>query len=206
MIRTFGHENIIKLSKRPFDSVEAMNAALIDNINRAVGPKDRLFILGDLAYRNVEPAYRYLDQIICQNRFLIYGNHDGGLTDKDLSRFIRCDRAAEVHLVGGATKHLTTLFHYPCMTWNHSHRGSYQAYGHHHGGKAEDLTVLHMDVGVDAEARRRSILRGEPGTYLSSDYAPISAEEFCSLMSAKRHLNETIRGFTYGGPKKRDRE
>ena len=43
----FGHENIIKFCSRPFDSVEAMNKALINNWNQAVGYDDDVYVLGD---------------------------------------------------------------------------------------------------------------------------------------------------------------
>lgn len=43
-----GHENVIKLCNRPFDSIEEMDEALIRNWNRKVTNGDTVYVLGDL--------------------------------------------------------------------------------------------------------------------------------------------------------------
>jgi len=43
----FGHERTRALHKRPFDNVEEMNAALIQNWNSVVGVRDVVYHLGD---------------------------------------------------------------------------------------------------------------------------------------------------------------
>ena len=44
---------------------------------------------------------------------------------------------------------LVVLDHYPMRSWNKSHYGSWQLYGHHHGTLPEDPNAFQMDVGVD---------------------------------------------------------
>ena len=58
----FGHNNIIKMCNRPFDSIEAMNEALISAWNERVTGNDTVFILGDLFFRcaNPEPILQQL--------------------------------------------------------------------------------------------------------------------------------------------------
>lgn len=46
----FGRENAIKLYNRPFPSVEEMNKTLIDSWNSVVGPEDKVYVLGNLAW------------------------------------------------------------------------------------------------------------------------------------------------------------
>ena len=47
-----GHRNIISLQYRPFESVEEMDRALIDNFNSVVKKNDTVFILGDICYQS----------------------------------------------------------------------------------------------------------------------------------------------------------
>ena len=46
----FGHKNILKFCKRPWDTVEEMVEGLIQNWNRVVGKDDLIFHLGDFAF------------------------------------------------------------------------------------------------------------------------------------------------------------
>ncbi|MCA9282233.1 MAG: metallophosphoesterase, partial [Phycisphaerales bacterium] len=71
----FGHANIIKHSRRPFASVEEMDAAIIDDINSLVAPHDWLYHLGDFSFRGGNPA-AYRARIRCRNMVLVLGNHD----------------------------------------------------------------------------------------------------------------------------------
>lgn len=43
----FFHENVIRFDKRPFTSVEEMNAKMRDWWNNTISEKDRVYILGD---------------------------------------------------------------------------------------------------------------------------------------------------------------
>ena len=72
----FGHSNVISYENRPFQTVEEMDGALIQNWNRRVSPEDEIFILGDLTLKGPEKANAVLEQL--QGRkYLVRGNHDG---------------------------------------------------------------------------------------------------------------------------------
>ena len=47
----FGHFNIMRLSKRPFASLDEMNEAMIARWNAKVRDEDTIYILGDLFFR-----------------------------------------------------------------------------------------------------------------------------------------------------------
>ncbi len=71
-----GHENVMRFDKRPFQSVEEMNAELIERWNKKVKAGDLVYVLGDMIWKtdtnNAEKLIRSLNgQII-----LIKGNHD----------------------------------------------------------------------------------------------------------------------------------
>jgi len=73
-----GHSNIIRYCSRPFlfsDSSE-MDHVLIKNWNYTVGPKSRIYCLGDLRYGpDAEPAPQYLKRLRGEIT-VIRGNHD----------------------------------------------------------------------------------------------------------------------------------
>ena len=56
-----GHENIIRLQGRPFESVEEMDEALVRNWNATVKGCDTVYIAGDLIYKSAEPE-KYLSE------------------------------------------------------------------------------------------------------------------------------------------------
>ena len=75
----FGHANIIKFTRhdgtwlRPFSSVEEMDEYMIDNWNRVVGSKDRVYMLGDVVINRKN--LHVLDRL-SGRKVLIKGNHD----------------------------------------------------------------------------------------------------------------------------------
>lgn len=76
----FGHANILTFKKadgsplREFSSVDEMDEILIENYNRKVKPQDKVYILGDVAFRQ-EPFLRCVSRLNGHKR-LILGNHD----------------------------------------------------------------------------------------------------------------------------------
>lgn len=71
----FYHRNVIQYCKRPYSSVEEMHAALIANWNELVKPEDRIWVLGDFSFSNVQKTKAILDQLNGY-KILVPGNHD----------------------------------------------------------------------------------------------------------------------------------
>lgn len=69
----FGHANIIKHCRRPFDDVDAMDAALIATISDIVADRDELWVLGDVAMRTQRAE---LVSLLPGRKILVVGNHD----------------------------------------------------------------------------------------------------------------------------------
>ncbi|MGH9186526.1 MAG: metallophosphoesterase family protein [Acidimicrobiales bacterium] len=70
-----GHANIIEYSSRPFDSVDAMNRALIDRWNEVVAADDEVWMLGDFALGKTADTLPLVAEL-AGRKILLTGNHD----------------------------------------------------------------------------------------------------------------------------------
>lgn len=75
----FGHENILKFKKkdgsplRPFASLAEMDMAMVENWNRIVTPRDKVYHLGDVAFSQTGLL---LIRALNGHKRLVRGNHD----------------------------------------------------------------------------------------------------------------------------------
>lgn len=74
----FGHDNIIKYSKRPWDNVDRMDKGMIYNFNSVLTNEDELIIVGDLCLKSAQYHNYYCSIVrkIKGKKILILGNHD----------------------------------------------------------------------------------------------------------------------------------
>jgi calcineurin-like phosphoesterase family protein len=163
----YGHANIIGYSNRPYDSVIEMREDFITNWNAVVRPGDLVYHLGDFAFTKPEEAVKILNRLNGQ-KYLVWGNHDKRLRkEKDfMEKWVWCKDLTEISI--GDQK--IVLCHYPMLTWNKSHRGSWNLHGHCHGSLKPDPHSLRVDVGVDC-----------------FDYYPVHFEELQKIMSKKTY-------------------
>lgn len=152
----FGHENIIKLCNRPFDSVEEMDAILIEKWNKKVKGQDTVYIIGDFIWKGVDPNI-YLSKLKGK-KVLIVGNHDSNWLCKQGAKeyFQQITNMLEESICC----HQMTLCHYPMLEWKGSRKigsskQSYLMHGHiHNQTNIEDYGVIFknpcaLNVGVD---------------------------------------------------------
>ncbi len=125
----FGHRNAIKFDKRPFDTIEEMDAFLIQNWNNCVQPDDHVYIVGDFAYRNEKPAEWYLDQL-AGHKHLIIGNHDWKTLKNETA--MKCFESVEQIMMILDDDQQVCLCHYPIAEWNGARHGAWLVYGHIH--------------------------------------------------------------------------
>lgn len=164
----FGHANIIKYCSRPFESVEAMDAALIKNWNRRVGPDDTVWHLGDFSMNaGVERVRKYRERLNGRIH-LIWGNHDKR-TPEVAALFESVHDLTKVSFSEAGETRDVVLCHYAMRVWGASHRGAWHLYGHSHGSLTDDLHALSLDIGLDCW-----------------DYAPVSVQQIAARMQQKQ--------------------
>jgi len=138
----FGHGGALGLYRRPFASVAAMNAALVDRWNAAVGPADEVWHLGDFAIRQPEAVVAELLGRLNGKKHLLVGNNDPPGTTGD-PRWASVQPYAEITLDGV----FLVLCHYPFRRWRGMEKGALDLHGHCHGRLAPQPRQI--DVGVD---------------------------------------------------------
>ena len=155
----FGHKNILKFCKRPWDTVEEMDEGLIQNWNRVVGKDDLVFNLGDFAFAT-NGRWKELINRLNGHIHLILGNHDvvRWPGDKTMELFDSVSHQMILKIDGRTV----CLNHYPYLcfggTWRKPKYAVYQLFGHVHSGpnckgidtdRLVNLFPYQYDVGVD---------------------------------------------------------
>ena len=156
----FGDPNIIRIRKRPFDSIAEMDAAMIANWNSVVKTTDRVYHLGDFAHRDCFNGAEYLEKLNGEIH-LIIGNHDDILMETAGHLFASTKSLRELDWQGRRF----VLCHYPMRDWPNAVRGAYHLYGHVHS--ALDTTPIGRSLDVCIE---------------SHDYRPVRIETVAAIL------------------------
>lgn len=170
----FSHANIIKpeYADRPFETVEEMDEALIENWNDVVKRGDFCVHLGDFGYfKGDGKKMRSIFNRLNGQKRLIIGNHDGKET-----LALPWSRPPEHYAEMKMKTQSLVLFHYGQRVWNKMRYGALHLYGHSH----DRLPALgnSLDVGVD-----------------SWNYRPVSIDEIrMRLAEMPTYQPETERG------------
>ena len=155
----FGHANIIRFTNRPFDDIDEMDAALVDNWNAVVRPQDLVFHLGDFTLGGIGEARKYFAQLNGDIRVLNnFWHHDkrwinhsallvskSGFNVKLLPPIV----VLEIERPGERYPLAVVLSHYPQAEWDRKHHGAIHLFGHSHGTYSPPHGDLAADVGVD---------------------------------------------------------
>jgi calcineurin-like phosphoesterase family protein len=138
----FGHAGALGLYRRPFASIAAMNAAMVERWNATVGPEDEVWHLGDFALRTSAEAAETLLRGLNGRKYLVRGNNDPDQI-ATLPGWASVQTYAEITI---DTQRLVVC-HYAFRTWNGMAKGTLNLHGHSHG-RLKPLP-RQIDVGVD---------------------------------------------------------
>jgi len=178
-----GHKNILAYCDRPFETVEKMDEALLENINQTVDIGDLLYILGDFCFGEKHAA-AYLDKIYCQHVILVMGNHDAHTPSGEATKSLQDDvgflEVRDLMTVTIETPDANlraVLCHYPIETWRGKNTGYLHLHGHTHGLVPSE-GLFRMDVGVDGT-------ESPEGFRSAGDYKPYSEQDIVTYMTQK---------------------
>jgi calcineurin-like phosphoesterase family protein len=147
---------------RDFPTLAKMNDTIANNINDAVGQDDILIHLGDWSFGGFESISEFKNRLICQNVYLILGNHDHHIErnkDNIQSLFVDVAQYKVLRVIDENSDDLEydfVLSHYPIQSWDGLNKGHIQLHGHCHlptnlrFGKGKK-----MDVGMDGSEEFR---------------------------------------------------
>lgn len=166
----FGHKNIIRFCKRPFETVDIMDPKLVDAWNSVVKKNSVVFHLGDFTFRQKTYLSTLLNKLN-GTIVLIKGNHDD---EKCLSLFPYVFDYLEICIENTNI----VLSHYPFLEWNGSHRGAWNLHGHCHGTIPDPGISRRIDVGID----------------MNTKYVPFSYRQLQAIMKDRVGGPETLHG------------
>ena len=166
----FGHKNILRFCKRPWNTVEEMDEGLIQNWNRVVGKDDIVFHLGDFAFAPNSQWKKLIDRLN-GHIHLILGNHD--VTRWPGDKIMELFDGVYQQMIIKIDERTVYLNHYPYLcfggAWRRPENAVYELFGHCHTGpnctgidtdRLVNLFPYQYDVGVD-----------------NNNYTPISWEQ-----------------------------
>ena len=170
-----GAENLT----RKFNSLDHMNATLVNNINEIVGEDDVLIHLGDWSFGGFEKIEEFRSRLVCKNIHLTFGNHDHHIRNNkgDIQNlfssthdYLPLDvRRPSAVGKGMMDKYTFVCMHYPVASWDGMNDEVIHLHGHVH--LPPHLRVADgraMDVGVDGNGLK-----------------PISLDEVLSIMKGQ---------------------
>lgn len=123
------HQNIIRFDNRPFETVEEMDKALINNWNSVVSNADHVYHLGDFCWGKKDDWIKYL-KLLNGNIHIIKGNHDLKDYPPDVKKYIV--EAVDYKEITDCGRHVI-MCHYPIMCYKASYNPNcYMLHGHTH--------------------------------------------------------------------------
>lgn len=151
----FWHKNIIKYCDRPFDTVESMNAGMVERWNSVVGDNDEVWFLGDFAFSGKNKQLVLFEQLNGLIR-VVPGNHDYVL--KKLAKQDALPDNVRVYpelIKRKIDDRWFVLCHYPLEEWEGmaAHKSdtigdAIHLHGHSHGTIGHTMDDR-FDVGID---------------------------------------------------------
>lgn len=133
----YGHENIIRYSKRPFADLAEMHEALIKKNNSVVRKQDTVIHCGDFSFWNRKKTQREIIPKLKGNHLFIKGDHDKWM-----------GATGQYMMIVRHNTDIVVPCHYAMRVWPFKHYGSYHVFGHSHGKTSDFLKST--DVGVDS--------------------------------------------------------
>jgi calcineurin-like phosphoesterase family protein len=147
----FDDQLAISYFSRPFQSVDEMNAVMVERWNQVVTDQDLVYHLGDFTTEDLSHFTEWSTQLNGNIRIL-----PGNMDRPWLKEFIGSEKVQVVaplmtvefsEIERGSQPQVIVLCHYSMQVWELSKHGSWHLFGHTHG-KLKGIGMS-FDVGVD---------------------------------------------------------
>ncbi len=211
----FYHDNLNRrMDMRGFSGYEEMNAHMISRWNEYVTKKDEVYILGDFSISRGRATNEILRQLNGK-KYLIEGNHDKYLKDKEFDRslFGWIRPYAEIRDAGRRV----ILSHYPVFCYNGQYRTTpegapvaYMLYGHVHNTHDERLVneFIRITENTMVTSKGRTQEHPIPCNMINcfcmfSDYIPLTLNDWILSDADRRKKMETQNPAAHGGTERR---
>ena len=127
-----------------------MDETLIQNWNSVVRDSDVVWLLGDVFFHQVSKAHEIMARLRGKIN-LVLGNHDKLIRNQRplAEKFDGVHGGLVQTYIAGT---YVVMCHYPLLTWDRAHHGSYMLHGHCHGNIPFDEQYRRLDVGVDCHS------------------------------------------------------
>lgn len=161
-----------KINTRDFQTIDEMNDAIVNSINKYVMEDDELYHLGDLSFGGIDYIWEFIKRLNCKNIHLVSGNHDEKIKKNYILPNVRRSKPYSQILEDGKpisgeypdyveaqsifkeylpeltklvyNKQEFILSHYPLEDWENIDRGSIMLHGHsHHKIDSNDLNMYY---------------------------------------------------------------
>jgi len=192
----YGHKNLVRgistwgkdSQTRDFDTVEEMNDAIVDNINRKVGEHDILYHGGDFAFGGIQGILEFRNRINCKTIHFLPGNHDHHISNEKKTEVREIFKSIKLIQQVKLGDNFAILSHFPMMVWDKHHIGYWHLHGHCHGNLDQSAVGnrLMMDCGIDTHP----------------NFEPYSVEEIEEYMKGREvktidhHIKSTTKSST----------
>lgn len=142
-----------------------MNEVLVEKWNAKIKKNDRVYHLGDFCFGGKGKILDIFHRLNGQ-KHLVRGNHD-----VDAKWFDELWASVQDYKSIRIEGQKIVMMHYPLLTWDKAHNGSWMLHGHSHH-LLQPSTQPRIDVGVDGEGY---------------DFSPLSYEEVVALMEGRSY-------------------
>lgn len=147
----YNKKRLPRIGQRSFYDTAEKNTFMIQQWNRTVTSEDEVYILGDFSDGTAKQT-EYLLKQLNGKKYLVIGNNDRYLDDKDFNRelFEWTKHYYELHTLN--TKFV--LFHFPIEAWSGYSNDRVHLHGHIHRPLAMYEPIRRYEVGVDSHDGR----------------------------------------------------
>jgi len=185
-----------KMDVRGFSGYEEMNEHMIAQWNQKVTARDSVYILGDFSIAKGD-ATEKIARRLNGKLYLIIGNHDRYLGDKDFDRNLF--RSIEPYQEIRDNGRKVILSHYPVFCYNEQYRReygkprAYMLYGHVHN--THDEALINRFIRETRETTIQSIKENSPESIpcnmincfcMFSNYRPMMLDEWIEIDALRR--------------------